>query len=126
MFLENNRRDKASVFKSVKPKKMTMSWQTKAQTNDDGIFLMRHMEKYMGEKEDKWEVDLGAENLRTSNKIAKLRIFYTAKLANHEINVRKKQNIAEANEFSKLDRKTRCRLVKEGSEAKDALEIVKK
>ncbi|CAH1412836.1 unnamed protein product [Lactuca virosa] len=44
--------DKVSLFKSVKPKKMKIAWQTKAKTNDDGIFLMRHMEKYMGEKEE--------------------------------------------------------------------------
>ncbi|CAI9279386.1 unnamed protein product [Lactuca saligna] len=65
-FLDNNRRDKVSLFKSMKPKKMKMAWQTKTKTNDDGIFLMRHMEKYMGEKEEKWDVELGEESVRTS------------------------------------------------------------
>lgn len=124
-FLDNNRRDKVSLFKSMKPKKMKMAWQTKTKTNDDGIFLMRHMEKYMGEKEEKWDVELGEESVRTSKKIAKLRTFYVSKLANHQINKQRKLNVAEALEFSKLDKKTRCMLVKEGSEARDNLEMKK-
>ncbi|CAI9285069.1 unnamed protein product [Lactuca saligna] len=124
-FLDNNRRDKVSLFKSMKPKKMKMAWQTKTKTNDDGIFLMRHMEKYMGEKEEKWDVELGEESVRTSKKIAKLRTFYVSKLANHQINKQRKLNVTEALEFSKLDKKTRCMLVKEGSEARDNLEMKK-
>nr|KAJ0206846.1 hypothetical protein LSAT_V11C500256420 [Lactuca sativa] len=105
-------------FNSINlPKKMKMAWQTKTKTNDDGIFLMRHMEKYMGEKEEKWDVELGEESVRTSKKIAKLRTFYVSKLANHQINKQRKLNVTEALEFSKLDKKTRCMLVKEGSEA---------
>lgn len=109
----------------MKPKKMKMAWQTKTKTNDDGIFLMRHMEKYMGEKEEKWDVELGEESVRTSKKIAKLRTFYVSKLANHQINKQRKLNVTEALEFSKLDKKTRCMLVKEGSEARDNLEMKK-
>ncbi|CAI9261913.1 unnamed protein product [Lactuca saligna] len=124
-FLDNNRRDKVSLFKSMKPKKMKMAWQTTTKTNDDGIFLMRHMEKYMGEKEEKWDVELGEESVRTSKKIAKLRTFYVSKLANHQINKQRKLNVVEALEFSKLDKKTRCMLVKEGSEARDNLEMKK-
>lgn len=124
-FLDNNRRDKVSLSKYMKPKKMKMAWQTKTKTNDDGIFLMRHMEKYMGEKEEKWDVELGEESVRTSKKIAKLRTFYVAKLANHQINKQIKLNVEEALEFSKLDKKTRCMLVKEGSEARDMLEMKK-
>ncbi|CAI9294870.1 unnamed protein product [Lactuca saligna] len=98
---------------------------TQIMTNDDGIFLMRHMEKYMGEKEEKWDVELGEESVRTSKKIAKLRTFYVSKLANHQINKQRKLNVTEALEFSKLDKKTRCMLVKEGSEARDNLEMKK-
>ncbi|CAH1435434.1 unnamed protein product [Lactuca virosa] len=81
--------------------------------------------KYMGEKEEKWDVELGEESVRTSKKIAKLRTFYVAKLANHQINKQRKLNVAEALEFSKLDKKTRCMSVKEGSEARDNLEMKK-
>ncbi|CAI9275346.1 unnamed protein product [Lactuca saligna] len=98
-FLDNNRLDKVSLFKSMKPKKMKTAWQTKTKTNDDGIFLMRHMEKYMGEKEEKWDVELGEESVRTSKKIAKLRTFYVSKLANHQINKQRKLNVTEALEF---------------------------
>ncbi|CAI9259387.1 unnamed protein product [Lactuca saligna] len=84
-----------------------------------------HMEKYMGEKEEKWDVELGEESVRTSKKIAKLRTFYVSKLANHQINKQRKLNVTEALEFSKLDKKTRCMLVKEGSEARDNLEMKK-
>ncbi|CAI9267964.1 unnamed protein product [Lactuca saligna] len=101
--------------------KLVQMYFSKFLTTIGGI---RHMEKYMGEKEEKWDVELG-ESVRTSKKIAKLRTFYVSKLANHQINKQRKLNVTEALEFSKLDKKTRCMLVKEGSEARDNLEMKK-
>ncbi|KAI3781816.1 hypothetical protein L2E82_11842 [Cichorium intybus] len=78
---------------------------------------------YFGEKEGKWDIELGKENNKTRMRIAKLRGFYAAKFATHTINRKRKRNMEEANEFAKIDRKTRAKMTKDGIDARNQLEM---
>ncbi|KAI3700384.1 hypothetical protein L2E82_45010 [Cichorium intybus] len=78
---------------------------------------------YFGEKEGKWDIELGKENNKTRMRIAKLRGFYAAKFATHTINRKRKRNMEEANEFANIDRKTRAKMAKDGIDARNQLEM---
>ncbi|KAI3794644.1 hypothetical protein L1987_37277 [Smallanthus sonchifolius] len=68
-------------------KRFVMPWRTTENTNDCGIFMMRHMETYMGEEEKAWHCGFGLESENVQEKqIEDLRRKYCAKILLHEIN----------------------------------------
>ncbi|KAI3798056.1 hypothetical protein L1987_33323 [Smallanthus sonchifolius] len=68
-------------------KRFVMPWRTTENTKDCGIFMMRHMETYMGEEEKAWHCGFGLESEKVQEKqIEDLRRKYCAKILLHEIN----------------------------------------
>lgn len=51
-------------FKTLRPVVIRMNWQTKDNGLDCGIFLMRHMETYMGGGVSNWTAGLHKESVR--------------------------------------------------------------
>ncbi|KAL4557717.1 hypothetical protein LXL04_035904 [Taraxacum kok-saghyz] len=61
LYLDSVKHPKRSRMKRVSPTKFRMSWMTKYNYIDCGIFLMRHMETYKGQHVDDWDVNLEDE-----------------------------------------------------------------
>ncbi|KAI3744444.1 hypothetical protein L1987_57525 [Smallanthus sonchifolius] len=68
-------------------KRFEMPWRTTVNNKDCGIFMMRHMETYMGEEEKAWQCGFGVESENVQEKqIEDLCRKYCAKIMLHEIN----------------------------------------
>ncbi|KAJ9565598.1 hypothetical protein OSB04_001564 [Centaurea solstitialis] len=76
----------AESFASVEPRLVEMKWRTKSNYVDCGVFLMRHMETYMGGGARGWFVGLPTEAEGHKKALEILRIKYTWKLLLGEYN----------------------------------------
>ncbi|GJY98584.1 ion channel DMI1 isoform X1 [Tanacetum coccineum] len=65
------------------------SWQTNRRAKDCGIFLMRHMECYMGSDNGKWKCGLDVEGKKQNTQLGRLRNKYAAKLLLSDCNIYK-------------------------------------
>ena len=102
---------------------MKIDWNTKKLTTENGALLMRHMEKYCGEKQGKWNVEMEKGSDVQDVQFVKLRALYFVKIATHEINNHKERVIKEAIEFGKFDHATRKKMLEEGIQRMDELEM---
>ncbi|GJX27381.1 retrovirus-related pol polyprotein from transposon TNT 1-94 [Tanacetum coccineum] len=67
----------------------TFDWQTDKRVKDCGIFVMRHMETYMGNELGKWKCGLDAEGKKQNTQLGRLRNKYAAKLLLSDCNIYK-------------------------------------
>nr|KAJ0192295.1 hypothetical protein LSAT_V11C800389900 [Lactuca sativa] len=111
-------------LRSTTVKMMKIDWNTKELTTENGALLMRHMEKYCGEKQGKWNVEMEKGSDVQAVQFVKLRALYAVKIATHEINNHKERVIKEAIEFGKFDHATRKKMLEEGIQRMDELEMV--
>ncbi|GJZ18796.1 ulp1 protease family, C-terminal catalytic domain-containing protein [Tanacetum coccineum] len=65
------------------------SWQTNGRAKDCGIFLMRHMECFMGNDIGKWVCGLDVEGKKQNAQLGRLRNKYAAKLLLLDCNIYK-------------------------------------
>ena len=122
-YLEKVGYAKIKKFNTIKDaKRQKLDWQTKKTTVDTGIFLMRHMEMYFGEKIGKWNADLHTEGREQHKRIVKLRKCYIAKIATHANNKWRRMLITEGKEFGLLDYEMRLKLVEEANAERDEVE----
>nr|KAJ0187924.1 hypothetical protein LSAT_V11C900463930 [Lactuca sativa] len=110
-------------LRSTTVKMMKIDWNTKELTTENGALLMRHMEKYCGEKQGKWNVEMEKGSDVQAVQFVKLRALYAVKIATHEINNHKERVIKEAIEFGKFDHATRKKMLEEGIQRMDELEM---
>ncbi|CAH1412835.1 unnamed protein product [Lactuca virosa] len=101
--------NKIKGLRSTTVKMMKIDWNTKKLTTENGELLIRHMEKYCGEKQGKWNVEMEKGSDVQDVQFVKLRALYSVKIATHEINNHKERVIKEAIEFGKFDHATRKR-----------------
>ncbi|PWA71630.1 ulp1 protease family, C-terminal catalytic domain-containing protein [Artemisia annua] len=78
-------------LRKVVCKRLEMSWRTEDNCIDSGVFLMRHMETYMGSALKNWKCGFKNEELNQQNQIYGLRKKYTSKILKSDINVNKKK-----------------------------------
>ncbi|PWA56114.1 hypothetical protein CTI12_AA428850 [Artemisia annua] len=57
-----------------------LKWQTASKAPNCGVFVMRHMETYMGEPVDKYQCGINADPRKQVAQLNKLRIKYAAKI----------------------------------------------
>ncbi|KAK1393862.1 hypothetical protein POM88_012918 [Heracleum sosnowskyi] len=93
---------KSHIVRKLKPLYLSMPWQTKRNSNDCGIFLMRHMETYKGDPKN-WEADLRKEGSGQYKQIFKLRAKYNNAILSSGINEKKNKVITEAQDLFKDD-----------------------
>lgn len=98
---------KASKLKKKEPKYVKMKCQTNLNENDCAIFVMRHMETFMGGQPSKYNCNLTYESHAQQKELWELRKKYLAKILLCDLNVNKDVVIQEANEFSKLPKERR-------------------
>nr|GME13353.1 zinc finger BED domain-containing protein RICESLEEPER 2-like [Ipomoea batatas] len=80
----------------VDGKRMQMAWRDHKNKIDCGVFLMRHMETYLGQGVKKW--DCGLVKGGTS-KLHKLRIRFMKDLAISEYNIHRSRNLSRAYQY---------------------------
>ncbi|KAI3813105.1 hypothetical protein L1987_17821 [Smallanthus sonchifolius] len=84
-------------------KRFEMPWRTTVNNKDCGIFMMRHMETYMGEEEKAWQCGFGVESENVQEKqIEDLRRKYCAKILLHEINELKHYIVEEMKKYLQI------------------------
>ncbi|PWA37771.1 hypothetical protein CTI12_AA576340 [Artemisia annua] len=70
-----------------KPTILNMSWRTKKDKIDCGLYMMLHMEHYQGKSGTKWDTGMLKENdINHKMQINNLRAKYVAKMMLHEVN----------------------------------------
>ena len=82
---------------------MNISWQVEQAGTDCGIYLMRHMESYMGESERRWECGLTGKKAGDVTAILELRMKYMARLLTADFNKYKSMIVTDFEAFRKLD-----------------------
>lgn len=63
LWMKANKSSKWELFKKLEPTIVKMSWQTNDNSTDCAIFVMRHMESYMGQPWTRWETGLDKESV---------------------------------------------------------------
>ncbi|KAI3727826.1 hypothetical protein L6452_16446 [Arctium lappa] len=98
-------------FAGLEPVRIAVKWCTQSNSHYCGVFLMRHMECYMGELPYRWKSGLDVEGPNQVKQLQMMRNKYTAKLLLSEINLRRSFVIADCEKFNALDVKERARLL---------------
>nr|KAJ0228453.1 hypothetical protein LSAT_V11C100010090 [Lactuca sativa] len=75
--------------KNLTPIRLIMPWRTVYNKKDCGVFAMRHMESYFGEKGSKWKCGLPKEGTSQEKILEKLRMKYTTTILTSEINTKR-------------------------------------
>uniref|UniRef100_A0A803N7X6 Ubiquitin-like protease family profile domain-containing protein n=1 Tax=Chenopodium quinoa TaxID=63459 RepID=A0A803N7X6_CHEQI len=83
MFLSTKRSKCDQEVSSFKTRTLKMSWRTNDNNDDCGVFLLKHMETYHGEKDTNWESGI---KLNDINQTKKLRVDFCAKILSHKEN----------------------------------------
>ncbi|GJX14898.1 hypothetical protein Tco_0206656 [Tanacetum coccineum] len=65
----------------------TFDWQTDKRSKDCGIFLMRHLESFMGIELGKWKCGLDVEGKKQNTQVGHLRNKYAARLLLSDCNI---------------------------------------
>ncbi|KAI3780543.1 hypothetical protein L2E82_10527 [Cichorium intybus] len=113
---------KLNLIKKVTPRRVLVPWQETHATQDNGIFLMRHMETYIGLEDNNWTVGLGKQESKRDKRLTNLRILYIVRLAMHEININRSKLQEQVLEFGKIDFATRDSLMNKGMHARNIKE----
>ncbi|GJZ43884.1 C2 calcium-dependent membrane-targeting protein [Tanacetum coccineum] len=79
-YLDRLNPNKAAAVLRVEVKREDFYWQTDKRPNDSGVFLMRHMEAYMGTIISKWACGLETEGRKQNTMLGRLRKRYAATL----------------------------------------------
>nr|GEZ86515.1 C2 calcium-dependent membrane targeting [Tanacetum cinerariifolium] len=91
--------NKAADVLTVEVKRENFYWQTDKKTYDSGVFLMRHMEAYMGNVMSKWECGLEAEGKNQNTLLSRLRKRYAVTLLLSECNLHRDNIRAQLNDI---------------------------
>ncbi|GJR11911.1 hypothetical protein Tco_0794563 [Tanacetum coccineum] len=78
---------KAAAILECRLVRGNFSWQTNRRAKDYGIFLMRHMESYMGSDIGKWKCGLDVEGKKQNTQLGHLRNKYATKLLLADCNI---------------------------------------
>ncbi|CAI9271372.1 unnamed protein product [Lactuca saligna] len=105
---------KTLTFKAARV--MNISWLVEKAGTECGIYLMRHMETYMGEYEGRWECGLTGKMPADVSATIKLRIKYMARLLTSDFNKFKNMIVKDIEAFRKLDILEQDMLLRESAE----------
>ncbi|KAL4573574.1 hypothetical protein LXL04_020384 [Taraxacum kok-saghyz] len=86
-YLTTAKHPKTNKFKHVNLCRFFMSWMTKNNKVDCGVFVMRHMETYKGEKMEKWDASLESECDSLKEQLNELRWKYVTKMLLSDMNL---------------------------------------
>jgi Ulp1 family protease len=90
---------------AAKIEKIKLPWATKNNDTDCGVFVMRHMEMFMGNYGRNWECGFGKDERTTKTKITTLRKRYAVRIMTSDVNIHKDKVLKEAEELHKAKKK---------------------
>ncbi|KAI3762210.1 hypothetical protein L1987_52635 [Smallanthus sonchifolius] len=101
---EQVRRAEENDILSVVPDKVNIDLATKRNNHDCGVFVMRHMEMFMGTQDRHWDCGFPTDKKNLTRIIAILRKKYACKMVTSEANVHREKVIREAKDLD-MERK---------------------
>ncbi|KAJ9540989.1 hypothetical protein OSB04_027495 [Centaurea solstitialis] len=104
MIVSRNQIDDGRVRKldKAKPQREQMNWRTTTNNVDCTIFMMRHMETYMGEKVKKWECGFAQECVTQKTQLDNLRHKYVARILLSDLNEKNELVLKKNEKFCKI------------------------
>ncbi|KAI3775299.1 hypothetical protein L1987_49870 [Smallanthus sonchifolius] len=84
---------------TVVPDKVKIDWATKRNNQDCGVFVMKHMEMFMGTQDRHCDCGFPTDKKKLTRIIAVLRKKYAAKMVTSEANILREKVIREANDL---------------------------
>ena len=84
-----------------------MTWKTKKNKTDCGVFAMRHMETYMGEPDGSYKCGIVKEGLPQEMMLEKMRSKYVWSLLMSDLNVKREEIMEHAKTYSQLPEEQR-------------------
>ncbi|XP_020255358.1 uncharacterized protein LOC109832389 [Asparagus officinalis] len=110
-YLADKKHHKASEINTLTPDRLEMEWRTAENKFDCGIFVMRHMETYMGGGTANWNSGFHREGERLKNQLHRLRSIYCCQILTEPTNELAKEVIRKAQlhhaETAKFKKETR-------------------
>jgi hypothetical protein len=101
-YLKLVRNGKWEAIEGIKPERIDLSWQTKNNVHDCGVFVMRHMEMYKESRQKNWDCGFKLEKTnRQKQQLNKLRKKYAAKIVLSTANIHREDVIKKALEWEK-------------------------
>jgi len=102
--LKDKRKYKALAIEKAKPCIFNMKWRTLNNHDDCGVFLMCHMDTYLGQSQRGWKLDFKTENEKGKDcqraQLTRLRAKYLSKILLHDSNKHRKKIIEYAKSFN--------------------------
>ncbi|KAL1805384.1 hypothetical protein ACET3Z_028452 [Daucus carota] len=80
---------KIKFLNNAPVERLEMKWRTSNKNVDSGVFVMHHMETYMGYTLRNWDCKFAAEGIEQKRQLEKARKIYAAKIVYSEINILK-------------------------------------
>nr|XP_017228612.1 PREDICTED: uncharacterized protein LOC108203919 [Daucus carota subsp. sativus] len=80
---------KIKFLNNAPVQRLEMKWRTSNKNVDSGVFVMHHMETYMGYTLRNWDCKFAAEGIEQKRQLEKARKIYAAKIVYSEINILK-------------------------------------
>ncbi|KAL1831635.1 hypothetical protein ACET3Z_001286 [Daucus carota] len=80
---------KIKLLNNAPVQRLEMKWRTSNKNVDSGVFVMHHMETYMGYALRNWDCKFAAEGIEQKRQLEKARKIYAAKIVYSEINILK-------------------------------------
>ncbi|KAD6795683.1 hypothetical protein E3N88_06579 [Mikania micrantha] len=99
MYLNLVGHPKVAEIEASQIEKLRISWATTKNFVDCDIFVMRHMEMYMGNHTSAWDYGFPKDKRAKKTKCSLLRKKYTYKLLTCDINRHKDRVLKEANDL---------------------------
>ncbi|KAL8201768.1 hypothetical protein R6Q57_010915 [Mikania cordata] len=99
MYLHLMGHPKATEIETCQIEKLRISWLTTNNFVDCGIFVMRHMEMYMGNHTRAWDCGFPKDERAKKTKCNLLRKKYAYKILTSDINMHKDRVLKEANDL---------------------------
>lgn len=107
----------ASMFDQVQQERIEMEWQTIHNSHDSGIFMMRHMETYMGELK-KWNTGFSAEGKDQDGQIKTLKKKYVTKIITHYQNTINREILEEVDTYHLIDAAIRATILRNSKDSR--------
>ncbi|XP_022014209.2 uncharacterized protein LOC110913694 [Helianthus annuus] len=98
-YLNSFKHKNAKEIYKVEPKKADFKWSTEKNHTDSGVFLMCHMDTYMGENIKEYHCGIFAKCSGQVNQLKVLRRKYATRILLSELNLKKEEILVEANHF---------------------------
>ncbi|XP_035843809.1 uncharacterized protein LOC118490346 [Helianthus annuus] len=102
-YLRETKHPAAEDILSCEPNRLELKWRTRNNSNDCGIFAMRHMEYFKGETTKNWNCGLRKESPDQVYDLNDLRLKYLAKILLSDLNTNKEFVLDEVRQFKALD-----------------------